>query len=71
MIRNGFRAPFNGGGTMSASLMNLLAVLTTRKTIVVIAAVLLLAAASGWAMTGGSLEFAAGSSGHYNLQPIW
>jgi len=56
---------------MSASFMNLLAVLTTRKTIVVIAAVLLLAAASGWAMTGGSPELAAGSSGHYNLQPIW
>ena len=56
---------------MSASFMNLLAVLTARKTIVVITAVLLLAAASGWAMTGGSPEFAAGSSGHYNLQPIW
>ena len=56
---------------MSASFMNLLTVLTTRKTIVVIAAVLLLAAASGWAMTGGSLEFLSGSSGHYTLQPIW
>ena len=56
---------------MSASIMNFLAVLTTRKTIIFIAAVLLLAAASGWAMTGGNPEFAAGSSGHYNLQPIW
>ena len=56
---------------MSASFMNLLAVLTARKTIVVITAVLLLAAASGWAMTGGNLEFGAGSSGHYSLQPIW
>ena len=63
--------PFNGGGTMSASLMNILALLATRKTIVFLAAVLLLAAASGWAMTGGNPEFAAGSSGHYNLQPIW
>jgi hypothetical protein len=56
---------------MSAALMNILALLATRKTIVFIAAGLLLAAASGWAMTGGNLEFAAGSSGHYSLQPIW
>ena len=56
---------------MGASLMNLLSVLTIRKAIVFFAAVMLLAAASGWAMTGGSPEFAAGSSGHYNLQPIW
>jgi hypothetical protein len=56
---------------MSASIMNFLAVLTTRKTIVFIAAVLLLAAASGWAMTVGRPELAAGISGHYNLQPIW
>jgi hypothetical protein len=55
---------------MNASPRSFLNVLAGRKAVAIVAAAMLLAAATGWAMTGGGLQVAAGA-GHYNLQPVW
>ena len=61
----------DGGGIMNASPRSFLNVLAGRKVVAIVAAAMLLAAATGWAMTGGSLQVAAGGGQHYNLQPVW
>ena len=64
-------AAVDGGGIMNASPRSFLTVLAGRKAVAIVAAAMLLAAATGWAMTGGSLQVAAGGGQHYNLQPVW
>jgi hypothetical protein len=56
---------------MNASPRSFLTVLAGRKAVAIVAAAMLLAAVTGWAMTGGSLQVAAGGGQHYNLQPVW
>ena len=64
-------AAVDGGGIMNASPRSFLTVLAGRKAVAIVAAAMLLAAATGWAMTGGGLQVAAGGGQHYNLQPVW